>query len=170
MRVATAGPLLVAGTLVTGCATSGIHVPQPFPRPGLSPDRGVAETAPADPYAITTTALSLRGVPYVDGGMTPRGFDCSGFTHYVFGQHGVELPRLAAEQFRVGADVEPNRLEPGDLVFFTTITPGPSHVGLVIGGDEFVHAPSDDGEVRVERLSSRYWTRRYLGARRVVEN
>ena len=90
------------------------------------------------------------------------------FTRYVFDQHGVRLPRLAADQYRVGAEVAPGDLRPGDLVFFSTTAPGPSHVGLVIGGDEFVHAPSQRGEVRVERLSQRYWTRRYIGARRIV--
>jgi cell wall-associated NlpC family hydrolase len=124
---------------------------------------------PPDPYAITSTALQLRGVPFVNGGTTPSGFDCSGFTSYVFKQHGVEIPRLAADQYRVGSDVDPAAIEAGDLLFFTTVAPGASHVALAIGGDEFVHAPSERGQVRVERLSSTYWARRFLGARRVVE-
>ena len=160
--------LLAVGA--TGCATGGVYVPQPFPRPGGAP--AVAPDAPprpADRYAITATALSLRGVPYGDGGASPDGFDCSGFTHYVFGQHRIDLPRLATDQCRVGSVIGPDQIQPGDLVFFSTIAPGASHVGVALGGDEFVHAPSERGEVRVERLSARYWSRRYVGARRVVE-
>ena len=108
-------------------------------------------------------------MPFVEGGTTPSGFDCSGFTSYVFQQHGVALPRLAADQYRVGSDIDPDAIEAGDLLFFTTVAPGASHVALAIGGDEFVHAPSERGQVRVERLSSSYWSRRFLGARRVVD-
>ena len=166
--------ILVCATGAVGCATRGVITPQPFPRPG-APDATPAAAArtipqPADTYAITSTALSLRGVPYRDGGNSPSGFDCSGFTHYVYGQHGVALPRLATDQFDVGTDVSRSELEPGDLVFFTTTAAGPSHVGMALGGDEFVHAPSRRGEVRVERLSARYWAQRWIGAKRVVEH
>jgi cell wall-associated NlpC family hydrolase len=118
-------------------------------------------------YAIAGTALSLRGRPYRDGGADPAGFDCSGFVYYVFSQHGVPVPRTVGEQFRAGRTVDPGTLEPGDLVFFTTTAPGASHVGMSIGGDEFVHAPSHAGNVRVERLSGPYWAPRFVGARRV---
>ena len=158
-------------SVVGGCASRSGLVPAPFP----SPDRGssgllTALNAPRTPdlQGITSTAMGLRGVPFVIGGSTPSGFDCSGFTAYVFQQHGVELPRLAADQYRVGRDVDPGTIEAGDLLFFTTIAPGASHVALAIGGGEFVHAPSERGQVRVERLSSSYWSRRFLGARRIV--
>jgi len=121
----------------------------------------------ADGYALSGTALSLRGAPYRNGGSDPNGFDCSGFVKYVYGQHGVAMPREVREQFRVGKSVERSRLEPGDLVFFSTTAPGASHVGIVIGGDQFVHAPSERGAVRVESLSQSYWAARYLGARRI---
>jgi cell wall-associated NlpC family hydrolase len=119
-------------------------------------------------YGITGTALSLRGAPYRDGGSDPSGFDCSGFVQYVFTQNGVRVPRTVTEQFRAGRDVDPPAMEPGDLVFFTTVTSGASHVGISIGGDEFVHAPSGAGQVRVERLSAPYWSTRFVGARRVL--
>ena len=119
-------------------------------------------------YGITGTALGLRGAPYRNGGSDPSGFDCSGFVQYVFGQNGVRVPRTVTEQFRSGRDVETQTLEPGDLVFFTTVTPGASHVGISIGGDEFVHAPSGYGEVRVERLSAPYWSTRFVGVKRVL--
>jgi cell wall-associated NlpC family hydrolase len=113
------------------------------------------------------TALSLRGTPYRNGGSDPSGFDCSGFTQYVFAQYGVELPREVREQYRVGKSVDADDLVPGDMLFFATTDPGPSHVGIAIGGDEFVHAPSTTGVVRVEHLSSSYWSPRFLGARRL---
>ncbi len=121
----------------------------------------------ADGYALSGTALALRGAPYRDGGIDPSGFDCSGFVRYVYEQHGVEVPRQVRDQFRVGKNVDREDLEPGDLVFFSTIAPGASHVGIVIGGDQFVHAPSERGVVRVESLGAQYWASRYIGAKRV---
>jgi cell wall-associated NlpC family hydrolase len=121
-----------------------------------------------DAYALAGTALSLRGTPYRNGGSDPSGFDCSGFTQYVFAQYGVMLPRDVRAQFRVGTSVKPDELAAGDIVFFTTTEPGPSHVAIAIGGDQFVHAPSSSGVVRVEHLSSSYWSPRYLGARRIA--
>lgn len=123
--------------------------------------------APADMYAVVGTALSLRGTPYRNGGSDPSGFDCSGFVWYVLGQHGIAVARTVSDQFRQGVEVSRETLEAGDLVFYATEAPGPSHVGMVVGGDEFVHAPSSRGDVRVERMSSRYWAARYVGARRL---
>jgi cell wall-associated NlpC family hydrolase len=119
-------------------------------------------------YEISGTALTLRGTPYRDGGTDPNGFDCSGFVWYVFGSHGIAAPRTVSEQARWGEQVDAADLRPGDLVFFTTTAPGPTHVGIVIGGDSFVHAPSSSGVVRVERLSTSYWSSRFVAARRVV--
>jgi cell wall-associated NlpC family hydrolase len=111
--------------------------------------------------------LSFQGVPYRDGGSDPAGFDCSGLVAYVFEQHGLILPRTAAEQFSMGARVGRGSVEPGDLVFFSTIAPGPSHVGIAISGESFVHAPSSSGVVRVEPLDAPYWRSRFVGARRL---
>jgi len=151
------------------CASTG-RTPQPFPRPGRSapPPSRPPETGPADAYGITSAALDLRGTPYRDGGADPSGFDCSGFVWYVFGRHGISLPRTVREQYRMGTAVGAGALEPGDLVFFDTDGGGVSHVGIAIGGDEFIHAPSSNGQVRVERLTVTYWASRYLGARRVL--
>ena len=152
------------------CATGGA-TPRPFPSPGPPPSAPGTPASPAatppDGYAIAGTALSFRGVPYRNGGSDPSGFDCSGFVWYVFGQHGLAVPRTVAEQYRAGAPVTGNSLEAGDLVFFSTTAPGPTHVGIALGGDEFVHAPSSTGEVRVERLGSSYWSGRFVGARRL---
>jgi cell wall-associated NlpC family hydrolase len=122
----------------------------------------------ADGYALSGTAMSLRGAPYRNGGIDPvSGFDCSGFVKYVYEQHGVKMPREVREQFRLGKNVDRDQLEPGDLVFFSTVAPGASHVGIMIGGDQFVHAPSERGVVRVESLSQQYWSSRFIGAKRV---
>ena len=133
--------------------------------------RGSAPTSTAtlnaDTYAITGTALSLRGAPYRNGGADPSGFDCSGFTQYVFAQYGVALPPAGVEQFKAGKPVRPNELAAGDLIFFTTTSPGASHVAIALGGNEFIHAPSSTGVVRVEHLSSSYWSQRFVGARRL---
>jgi peptidoglycan DL-endopeptidase CwlO len=120
-----------------------------------------------DSYALVGTALTFRGTPYRNGGGDPSGFDCSGFTQYIYAQYGVSLPRAVREQYVLGQSVRPEELEPGDLIFFSTTAPGASHVGIAIGGDEFVHAPSSSGVVRVEHLGSTYWSPRFIGARRV---
>jgi cell wall-associated NlpC family hydrolase len=120
-----------------------------------------------DSYALTGTALALRGSPYRNGGGDPSGFDCSGFTQYVFARSGIALPRSVEEQFDEGKKVKPRDLSSGDLVFFKTTSRGPSHVGIVIGDDQFIHAPSSKGVVRVERLSADYWSKRFIAARRL---
>jgi cell wall-associated NlpC family hydrolase len=136
------------------------------PRPN---SQGPRLNGPALAYSLTGTALSLRGTPYRNGGHDPSGFDCSGFVSYVFGQYGIAVPRTVNDQYHAGREVDPQQgLQPGDLVFFTTVSPGASHVGILIGGDEFLHAPSSTGEVRVERLSGPYWSTRFIGARRVM--
>ena len=156
----------------SGCASTGA-VPRPFPSPGGraapsgAPAVVASSTPEADGYAIAGTALGLRGAPYRNGGNDPSGFDCSGFVQYVFGQHGIRVSRTVGEQFREGIEVSSDTLQPGDLLFFSTEGRGPSHVGMAIGGDEFVHAPSSRGVVRVERLSAPYWASRYIGARRI---
>jgi len=140
--------------------------PSVVPPPSRPPLPG-APGGTADGYALSGTALSLRGAPYRNGGVDPSGFDCSGFVRYVYGQHGVAMPREVREQFKVGKSVDRGQLEPGDLVFFSTVAPGASHVGIVIGGDQFVHAPSERGVVRVESLGQQYWASRFIGAKRV---
>ena len=164
---------ILVGLALSACAArSGDPVPAPFPRPSEPKPMGEpdARNPPPDGYTISGTALLFRGVPYRDGGHTPAGFDCSGLVHYVFTQHGIDVPRQVADQFRAGVPVEPDQIQPGDLLFFSTVAPGASHVGVSIGGDEFVHAPSSRGHVRVERTSSGYWAPRFVGARRLIKS
>lgn len=177
--------LLVAAACSGACASTG-YSPKPFPLPGGAPSHPAPpHIAPSDPssaaarpapfrpgidgYELAGAALALRGTPYRNGGADPKGFDCSGFTQYVFSQYGLSLPREVREQYRVGTTIKAEDLAPGDILFFSTTAPGPSHVAIAVGGDQFVHAPSSTGVVRVEHLSSSYWSPRYLGARRVTQ-
>lgn len=110
-------------------------------------------------------ALSLQGVPYVFGGTSRSGFDCSGYTQYVFKESGISLPRTSAEQYKVGSSVNRDKLQSGDLVFFSTYAKGASHVGIYIGDGTFVDA--SNAGVGISNLNKDYYTSRYLGARRV---
>jgi cell wall-associated NlpC family hydrolase len=160
-------PVVVGLAVLCGAcrATGGGARPQPFPRVGHASGTSVDHTGRD---AAVRTALGLRGVPYRDGGSDTRGFDCSGFTQYVFERHGVHLPRAVGEQFRQGRPIAPQRVQPGDLLFFSTVARGASHVAISVGGDAFVHAPSAAGVVRVEHLSEQYWSRRLVGIRRLT--
>ncbi|MBM3782088.1 MAG: NlpC/P60 family protein [Acidobacteria bacterium] len=158
--------VLTAVTALTAACSTARGPLHPFPVPGPSPGT-TGEPITADGRAISQVALALRGVPYTYGGSSPdTGFDCSGLVQWVFRRVGVILPRETQDQFLFGASVDRAALLPGDLVFFTTGPHPASHVGIVIGPDQFVHAPNSRGVVRVERLSASYWQRRYLGARR----
>jgi len=111
--------------------------------------------------AIVTYAASFQGVPYVWGGTSPSGFDCSGFVQYVYAHFGISIPRVTQDQFRFGTSVSASDLQPGDLVFFGS---GPSHVGMYIGGGLMIHAPRTGDVVKIVPLSSHG---NYVGARRV---
>ncbi len=115
--------------------------------------------------ALTSSALRFLGVPYVFGGTSTSGFDCSGFVQHVFAMLGVGLPRTADAQYDVGKPAVGGP-RPGDLVFFDTYG-GVSHVGIYLGKGQFVHASSSHG-VMVSHLSDSYWAARYVGAKRLI--
>jgi cell wall-associated NlpC family hydrolase len=119
---------------------------------------------------IALFALGMIGVDYRFGGETPdRGLDCSGLIRYVFQQvTGTTLPRTSREMSRLGDKVSMAELQPGDLVFFNTRRFAFSHVGLYLGDNRFIHAPSTGGEVEIATLSQGYWKKRFDGARRLV--
>jgi len=112
---------------------------------------------------VVQTAYSYMGVPYVWGGSSPSGFDCSGFVQWVYARNGVIISRTADTQYMEGVPVKD--LQPGDLVFFTTYAPGASHVGIYLACTLFIHA-SSSGSVRISSLSESYYTSVFLGGRR----
>lgn len=119
---------------------------------------------------VVMQALANVGKPYRWGGSDPKvGFDCSGLVAHVYEDAvGLQLPRTSREMSRRGRRVARRELAAGDLVFFNTSRRSYSHVGIYIGRDRFVHAPSSGSLVRVERMSNRYWAQRYDGARRML--
>lgn len=117
---------------------------------------------------ILAKAAQYLGTPYRYGGAAPGGFDCSGFTSYVFKQFGITLSRTAAGQYGQGTAVTKANLIPGDLVFFNT-SGGISHVGIFAGNGKFIHSSSPrSGGVIYSAMSETYYASRYVGARRVI--
>lgn len=124
--------------------------------------------SPSASNDVVRSAFAYRGTPYRWGSSRPGGFDCSGFTKYIYGRKGVSLPRTAAEQYHAGRAVGHRSMKPGDLVFFHTTRSGISHVGMYVGSGKFVHSSSSkSGGVRVDNLESGYYSKAFRGARRV---
>jgi cell wall-associated NlpC family hydrolase len=168
MLTARALTVVIAIAFAAGACGAGKVTPrpQPFPQPAPFP----ATAAPEMPRAtgVIDSARTQLGVKYQFGGDEPStGFDCSGLVRYAFGTQHVELPRTVGEQFGRGIKVAIQDLRPGDLVFFSTTGPGPTHVGIVVGNGEFIHAPSSSGVVRIEHYDTPYWHNRLVGARRM---
>jgi peptidoglycan DL-endopeptidase CwlO len=140
--------------------------PAPAPAPAPSSSSGGSSGSSAPPPAthssVVSIALQYLGVPYVWGGASPSGFDCSGLTMYAYAKVGVYLPHNAAMQYGMGTPVSRSQLAPGDLVFFN----GLSHVGMYIGGGRFVHAPHTGDVVKISSLSEYWYAATYVGARR----
>jgi cell wall-associated NlpC family hydrolase len=126
-----------------------------------TPDGTVAP--PSQYGGVVGIAMRYLGVPYVWGGASPSGFDCSGLVMYVYAQVGVSLPHYTGAQWNVGVPVSRDQLEPGDLVFFD----GLGHVGIYIGGGQFIHAPHTGTVVQISSLSG-WYADTYVGARRIL--
>jgi cell wall-associated NlpC family hydrolase len=171
-------PLAPDPALPAGAAESLLR--QAAPRavgsdPGLpgGPALGGAGTVsaaegPAVAEGLAAAARRLVGAPYVWGGTSARGVDCSGLVALVYTPVRPGLPRTSFELFEVGVRVGAGALRPGDLVFFTTYAPGPSHVGIYVGDGQFVHTASSVGRVVASRLADPYYAARFLGARRLL--
>jgi cell wall-associated NlpC family hydrolase len=112
---------------------------------------------------VVSIALRYLGTPYAWGGASPAGFDCSGFVMYVYGQVGIHLPHYSGAQYGYGSPVDRSQLQPGDLVFFD----GLAHVGIYIGGGQFVHSPHSGADVEISSLDDGWYGSTYVGARRL---
>ena len=117
---------------------------------------------PARHGGVVGIAMQYLGTPYVYGGASPSGFDCSGFLMYVYAQVGVSLPHNAAMQYGYGSPVDRSQLQPGDLVFFN----GLGHNGMYIGGGQFIHSPHTGDVVKISSISG-WYSERWVGARRL---
>jgi cell wall-associated NlpC family hydrolase len=184
----------LSGACGVGCASTGA-VPHPFPTPtpkaatpaprpvaaSADPEPAVAAAEPGlpeglpmspaiDGFLVAGRALQFRGTPYRLGGADPQdGFDCSGLVQYVYQEYGIAVPRDVRSQWQAGRKIRSDQIEPGDLLFFSTEGHDASHVAIAISSRQFVHAPNSNGVVRVEMLTSGYWSARYLGARRFID-
>jgi cell wall-associated NlpC family hydrolase len=160
---------LLMGLLLAGCASTSSDR-------SADPSRdGHRYAAPTGSSAISNEvlmrAISLVGTPYRYGGNSPEGgFDCSGLVDFVFlDAAGVQLPRSTRELIALDAPkITRAMLQPGDLVFFNPGGGSVSHIGIYVGEDRFVHAPSTGGTVRLDTLQSEYWEQYYQGAKRVL--
>ena len=128
-----------------------------------STPEGAAVVPPSQYGGVVGIAMKYLGTPYVYGGASPAGFDCSGFVSYVFAQMGVSLPHYSGAQYGYGIAVPRDQLQPGDLVFFD----GLGHVGIYIGGGQFIHAPHTGDVVKISSLSESWYASTYVGARRI---
>jgi cell wall-associated NlpC family hydrolase len=125
-----------------------------------------AEVEVSHTEGVVNEARAMIGSPYAWGGTSPNGFDCSGFIQYIFQSENVTIPRTVSEVWNFAQPVDSPSI--GDLVFFETYKPGPSHMGIYIGNGEFIHAGESNG-VEITNLSNSYWEPRYLGAKRIIQ-
>jgi cell wall-associated NlpC family hydrolase len=154
--------IVLAAIILTACGT-------PSPRPGASSgtitqaSRGVSAQA----SEVVMYAMGLIDTGYRFGGKNPEaGLDCSGMVSYIYGRAaGVKVAGSAADIARNGRPIARDELRPGDLVFFNTLNRSLSHVGIYIGDTRFIHAPSTNGRVRIDRLSDSYYAQRFEAAR-----
>lgn len=142
-------PAAAALLFLTACSST----------PSSQSDEKIAERA-------AQFALAMQGKPYRYGGNTPAGFDCSGLVQYSYAQAGARLPRNTEALWEASRSVSQRALRRGDLLFFTQEGKRSSHVGLYLGNDRFVHAPSSGKKVSVANLNDRYWQRHFEGGRR----
>lgn len=164
---------LSARGLVEQPASTAAARPQPpAALPSDSRTQASAEDGTQHMSGLVVAAMGALGVAYRRGGNNyGSGFDCSGFVRALYEQNfGLQLPRRAAEQAAATQAITRADLQPGDLVFFNTLGPTHSHVGIYVGDHRFIHSPKSGAVVRIEDMRVNYWNRRFDGARRVVQS
>ncbi len=121
-------------------------------------------------YTVTKTAKSMLGVKYLYGGTSPnKGFDCSGLVQYSYKKAGIHIPRTTLQQYKATKPISRKYLKAGDLVFFKiTVSRAVSHVGIYLGNNQFIHAPSSGKRVKISSMKNKYWRKRFTGAGRVL--
>lgn len=154
----------VTSPIIIGCLCSVMLACAPWPeRSQPYANNPVQSRRATDIVRLATAEL---GTPYVYGGDTPRGFDCSGLVYYVFRHAGMTVPRTANHQLYASHPVDYRDMRPGDLVFFEIAGDAQMHVGIYVGDGEFIHAPASGQPVSYERLGNPYWQSRFVGAGR----
>ncbi|MCK5723511.1 MAG: C40 family peptidase [Gammaproteobacteria bacterium] len=147
--------IIVFSLVVSGC--------------GSSPKYNNSKTSQTK-QTVVTTAKRMLGVKYRYGGTSPnRGFDCSGLVQYSHRSAGINIPRTTSQQYRAATRISKRYLKAGDLVFFkTTPSRGISHVGIYLGNNKFIHAPSSGKRVKISSMNDKYWRKRFRSAGRIL--
>jgi cell wall-associated NlpC family hydrolase len=158
------GARLRAGLVTAAMTGAALTATATVSTPAAHAATSAAQARAAKINKVLSWAHAERGKPYRYGAAGPSAFDCSGFTMYVYAQVGVSLPHYTVAQWNMGVAVSKDQLEPGDLVFFD----GLGHVGIYIGGGQFIHAPHTGTVVQISDLNSGWYAANYDGARRIT--
>lgn len=169
MRIITLSAVRLFAVCALVFSSAVCHAEEPATTDAIAKAQSFLDSASSTVQEILMNALALTGTPYKFGGTSPSsGFDCSGFVSYVFQQAAnLTLPHGARAISQLGKSIPVDQLQPGDLVFYNTLKSTFSHVGIYIGNNRFVHAPSSGGGVHVVDMSESYWAKRFNGARRI---
>ncbi|MFF2912837.1 MULTISPECIES: C40 family peptidase [Bacillales] len=134
---------------------------------GLALAIGIGTNSASADSKMDSVITKTLGTSYKTGGTSTAGFDCSGFTTYVYKSIGISLPRTSQSQYSAGTSISRSQMRPGDLVFFNTLGNGVSHVGIFVGNGKFAQSSSSRGVI-ISSLSEKYWADRYIGAKRIM--
>ncbi len=156
--------------VVAGCSW---NPPQPSPDAdnetgnGQWADDGSSGGDVSTGTRVAGLAAAMIGIPYVYGGQTPEGFDCSGLVFYAYRETGIDVPRTSLAQYRAAKRIPVSAAQPGDLVFFR-IGRQISHVGIYVGNNRFIHSPETGQTVKINDLDDEYYKKRFAGAGRIL--
>jgi cell wall-associated NlpC family hydrolase len=155
--------IVLAAMLFSGCSSA-----PKAPSDTIASTRIISHSQSVESKpTLIEIAEGLKGKPYRYGGVTPKGFDCSGFVHYTYGKAGLSIPRTTGEQYRMAQRLSLDEARPGDLLFFRINSRKLRHVGLYVGNGRFIHASTSRKQVAEASLDEPYWRKRLLGAGRI---